>query len=384
MKDNKEEPKKEEKKNEEAIENKENKEENNQNPAEGGKQEENQEKPPEEVAAKENIENKPSKTGKTSPFGSQIKYENIYNEDKMKELIENKEKRKEIITQLYGERFKSKGEKMKSNQIKAIINFHTQSIEFILDKFGSYPIEIITKLANIFSLLLNLKEDEYNLQLKSIDQNSNPDDAMKVIPEPDFCYIINKKIMEIKQCFVKLNLFPDPKNISSTRGNNFYLTNKELNTILNYLNQCYFPLIRLFYHVINLNRIETKKIYSMMSKPLQIPNNDDIDSAPEKFIIEEQIKRPTSKEEKNIDEKINEELMNKYGLKGKDILKIGNEIQKQNAAKNDYATEVRKLITEKVDELRKDVDAKISENEFEIERNIQNIKEQYLPPNKKK
>ena len=121
-----------------------------------------------------------------------------------------------------------------------------------------------------------------------------------------------------------------------------------------------------------------------MSKPLQMPNNDDIDSAPEKFIIEEQVKRPV-KEEKNIDEKINEELMSKYGLKGEDILKIGNEIQKQHAAqKNDYATEVRKLITEKVDELRKDVDAKISENEFEIERNISNIKEQYLPPNKKK
>ena len=65
---------------------------------------------------------------------------------------------------------------------------------------------------------------------------------------------------------------------------------------------------------------------------------------------------------------------------------MGNEIgqQQKNAARGDYAAEVRKLITEKVDELRKDVDAKISENEFEIERNIQNIKEQYLPPNKKK
>ena len=381
MKDNKEEQKKEEKKNEEATENKENKDENNPN-VDAGKKDENQEKPAEEATQKENIENKPSKSNKASPFGSQIKYENVYNEEKIKELIENKEKRKEIITQLYGDIFKSKGEKMKSNQIKAIINFHMQSIDFILDKFGSYPVEIITKLANIFSLLLNLKEDEYNLQLKSIE--SNPEDAMKVIPEPDFCYIINKKIMEIKQCFIKLNLFPDPKNRSLAQGNNFYLTNKELNSILNYLNQCYFPLIRLFYHVINLNRIETKKIYSMMSKPLQMPNNDDIDSAPEKFIIEEQVKRPV-KEEKNIDEKINEELMSKYGLKGEDILKIGNEIQKQHAAqKNDYATEVRKLITEKVDELRKDVDAKISENEFEIERNISNIKEQYLPPNKKK
>lgn len=382
MKDNKEENKKEEKKNEEGTENKENKEKKPENTnADVGKNEENEEKPNEEAAPKENIDKKPSKK---SPFNSQIKCENVYNEEKIKELIENKEKRKEIITQIYGEIFKSKGEKMKPNQIKAIINFHTQSIEFILDKFKTYPIDIITKLANIFSLLLNLKEDEYNLQLKSIE--SLPEEGIKIIPEPDFCYIINKKIMEIKSCFIKLQLFPDPKSRTLVKGNNFYLTNKELNIILNYLNQCYFPLIRLFYHVINLNRIETKKIYSMMSKPLAIPNNDDIDSAPEKFIIEEQIKRPSKSETKNIDEKIYEGLTNKYGLKEEDIVKIGNELvhQKQNAQKNDYATEVRKLITEKVDELRKDVDAKISENEFEIERNIQNIKEQYLPPSKKK
>jgi hypothetical protein len=267
--------------------------------------------------------------------------------------------------------------------MKAIINFHTQSIDFILDKFKTYPIEIITKLANIFSLLLNLKEDEYNLQLKTIDPNS--EDAFKVLPEPDFCYIINKKIMEIKTCFTKLKLFPDPKNKTEIKETNFYLTNKELNIILEYLNQCYFPLIRLFYHVINLNRIETKKIHSMMNKPLQIPNNDDIDSAPEKFIIEEQIRRPNNQQ--NIDEQIEEGLAKKFDLK-EEIIKKGKELQQKqnqtNAVKGDYADEVRKLITEKVDELRKDVDAKISENENEIEKNIQNIREQYLPPPKKK
>ena len=374
MKDNKEE-KKEEKKEEEIKDNKENKENipENEN-ADTGKKEENQENQNEQASPEENPDKKESKT---NPFNSSIKYENIYNEEKMKEIIEKKENRKDIITQIYSEVLKSKGERIKANQMKAIINFHTQSIDFILDKFKNYPIEILTKLANIFSLLLNLKEDEYNLQLKSIDPNS--EDTFKVLPEPDFCYIINKKIMEIKTCFTKLKLFPDPKNKAAVKESNFYLTNKELNIILEYLNQCYFPLIRLFYHVINLNRIETKKIHSMMNKPLQIPNNDDIDSAPEKFIIEEQIKRPISNK-KNIDEQINEGLSNKYDLK--DNMTASQ--QKQNITRGDYATEVRKLITEKVDELRKDVDAKISENETEIERNIQNIKEQYLPPPKKK
>ena len=382
MKDNKEEAKKEEKKPEEINENKEN-QENNQNPenqnADIGNNEENKDKQNEQSSIEENAEKKESNA---NPFNSGLKYENIYNEEIMKEIIENKDKRKDIITQIYGELFKAKGEKMKQNQIKAIINFHTQSLEFILDKFKSYPIEIITKLANIFSLLLNLKEDEYNLHLKTIEQNGE-DSTFKVLPEPDFCYIINKKIMEIKSCFTKLKLFPDPKLKISPKENNFFLTNKELNIILDYLNQSYFPLIRLFYHVINLNRIETKKINSMMNKPLAIPNNDDLDSAPEKFIIEEQVRRPMTKE-KNIDEKIEEGLNKRYDLKD-DIIKRGKEIINQHhMVKGDYASEVRKLITEKVDELRKDVDAKISENEFEIERNIQNIKEQYLPPAKKK
>ena len=383
MKDNKEENKKDKKNPEETNQNKDNNEidpnqENTNENADIGNNEENKdnqnqnEQPPEENAEK--------RESKTNPFNSSLKYENIYNEEKMKEIIENKNNRKDIITQIYGEVFKLKGERLKQNQIKAILNFHTQSIEFILDKFKSYPIEIITKLANIFSLLLNLKEDEYNLQLKTIEQNS--EETSKILPEPDFCYIINKKIMEIKTCFTKLKLFPDPKLKISPKENNFFLTNKELNIILDYLNQCYFPLIRLFYHVINLNRIETKKIHSMMNKPLAIPNNDDLDSAPEKFIIEEQIKRPISKE-KNIDEKIEEGLNNKYELKD-EIIKKGKQIASQQMIRGDYANEVRKLITEKVDELRKDVDAKISENETEIERNFQNIKEQYLPPAKKK
>ena len=65
---------------------------------------------------------------------------------------------------------KKRGDKLKSNQLKAIFNFHSQNIEFILTKFGSYSIDIITKLSNIFSLLLNLREEEYNLQLKNKDK----------------------------------------------------------------------------------------------------------------------------------------------------------------------------------------------------------------------
>ena len=347
-------------------------EENNENKEEVQNPEENPEENPENEQAEE-------KKSKADVDLNSVKSENLYTEEIITKLQESPDTRRDTIIQLYGKLFKSRGEKMKSNQMKAIINFHCQNLDFILEKFKTYPVNIITKLANIFSLLLNLKEEENNIQLKTKNMEQGPEDntsKFSEIPEPDFGYIINKKIMEIKSAFIKFKLFPDPKNPPAISEKNFYLNNKELEIVLSHLNECYFPFIRLFYHVINLNRIETKKMHSL-NKPLAIPNMNDDENAPEKFIIEEQVKRPTSNE-KNIDEKISEGIEIKYCTG--DAAQMGGE----QGQKGDYATEVRKLITEKVDELRKDVDAKISENEFEVERNIQSIKEQYLPPNKKK
>ena len=374
MKDNKSNPKKDEK-NPETADNKDSKEKTtNNNNSDPANNDENKEENKEgENPQKEEEENKEENKNQSSNE-NEIN-EHIYTEEKIKEIMDSsKEKRKEIISQIYSDFFKKINIKMKSNQLKAVYNFHIQNIEFIFSKFKTYSIDIITKLANIFSLLLDLKEDTYNLQLRNTD--GAIEDLFKPVPEPDFCYIINKKLMEIKHNFIKFKLFPDPKEPRNKSETYFYLTNKELNIILSYLNQSYFPFIRLFYHVINLNRIETKKINSTVNKPLAIVNTNDIDSAPEKFIIEEQVKRPIDfDKEKKIDEKIEEEIGNKFDIKQND---------KENTARNDYINEVRKLISEKVEELKKDVDAKISENGFEIERNLQNIKEQYAPATKNK
>ena len=378
MKDNKSDPKKDEKNPVPSIENKDNKDQNSNNiNSDPAKNEENKEENKEEENLKKEQEEN-QEQNKEQTFNE--KDENIYNEEKIKELMDStKEKRKEIISQLYSDNLKKNNIKMKSNQLKAIYNFHFQNIEFIFNKFNTYSIDIITKLANIFSFLLDLKEDIYNLQLTNIE--GAREDIYKPIPEPDFCYIINKKLLEIKHNFIKFKLFPDPKQTRNKNESHFYLTNKELNIIFSYLNESYFPFIRLFYHVINLNRVETKKINSSGSKTLAIANNNDMDSAPEKFIIEEPIKRPVYyDQEKMIDVKIEEEIENKFdnnGIKNR-------QIERENKARNDYLNEVRKLITEKVEELKKDVDAKISENGFEIEKNIQNIKEQYSPAAKKK
>ena len=378
MKDNKSDPKKDEKNPVQSTENKDNKDQNSNNiNSDPAKNEENKEENKEEENLKKEQEEN-QEQNKEQTFNE--KDENIYNEEKIKELMDStKEKRKEIISQLYSDNLKKNNIKMKSNQLKAIYNFHFQNIEFIFNKFNTYSIDIITKLANIFSFLLDLKEDIYNLQLTNIE--GAREDIYKPIPEPDFCYIINKKLLEIKHNFIKFKLFPDPKQTRNKNESHFYLTNKELNIIFSYLNESYFPFIRLFYHVINLNRVETKKINSSGSKTLAIANNNDMDSAPEKFIIEEPIKRPVYyDQEKMIDVKIEEEIENKF-----DNNEIKNrQIERENKARNDYLNEVRKLITEKVEELKKDVDAKISENGFEIEKNIQNIKEQYSPAAKKK
>ena len=378
MKDNKSDPKKDEKNPVPSTENKDNKDQNSNNiNSDPAKNEENKEENKEEENLKKEQEEN-QEQNKEQTFNE--KDENIYNEEKIKELMDStKEKRKEIISQLYSDNLKKNNIKMKSNQLKAIYNFHFQNIEFIFNKFNTYSIDIITKLANIFSFLLDLKEDIYNLQLTNIE--GAREDIYKPIPEPDFCYIINKKLLEIKHNFIKFKLFPDPKQTRNKNESHFYLTNEELNIIFSYLNESYFPFIRLFYHVINLNRVETKKINSSGSKTLAIANNNDMDSAPEKFIIEEPIKRPVYyDQEKMIDVKIEEEIENKF-----DNNEIKNrQIERENKARNDYLNEVRKLITEKVEELKKDVDAKISENGFEIEKNIQNIKEQYSPAAKKK
>ena len=380
MKDTKSESKKEEKNPETTTDNKVNKEQtSNNNNSDQTKNEENKEENKEEETAKKEEEENPEQT-KEQSSNEKEKNENIYTEEKIKELMDSaKEKRKEIISQLFSDYYKNIGIKMKSNQLKAVYNFHSQNIEFIFKKFNTYSIDIITKIANIFSLLLDLKEDIYNLQLTNVE--GAVEDIYKPVPEPDFCYIINKKLLEIKHNFIKFKLFPDPKQPRNKKETNFYLTNNELNIILSYLNESYFPFIRLFYHVINLNRIETKKINSAGSKPLAIVNSNDMDSAPEKFIIEEPVKRPMNYEkEKMIDVKIEEELENKF-----DMNEIKDrQIERENKARNDYINEVRKLISEKVEELKKDVDAKISENGFEMERNIQNIKEQYSPATNKK
>ena len=92
-------------------------EENNENKEEVQNPEENPEENPENEQAEE-------KKSKADVDLNSVKSENLYTEEIITKLQESPDTRRDTIIQLYGKLFKSRGEKMKSNQMKAIINFH--------------------------------------------------------------------------------------------------------------------------------------------------------------------------------------------------------------------------------------------------------------------
>ena len=150
----------------------------------------------------------------------------------------------------------------------------------------------------------------------------------------------------------------------------FYLNTKELQTILDYLKQFYFPFIRLFYHFINIDRItETKKVEVIINRPLPVPPLcEAVEQKLERNIIDEK------KEEEEEEKEENENDKNEEKGEGENINDEMNQINMNN--------EIRKLVTEKVNELRKDVDARISDNENEIKKQVEEIKESANPKKK--
>ena len=151
---------------------------------------------------------------------------------------------------------------------------------------------------------------------------------------------------------------------------NFYLNTKELQIILDYIKSFYFPFIRLFYHFININRItETKNVEVIINRPLPVPPLcEAVEQKLERNIIDEK------KEEEEEEKEENENDKNEEKGEGDNINDEMNQININN--------EIRKLVTEKVNELRKDVDARIFDNQNEINRQVEDIMESANPKKK--
>ena len=150
------------------------------------------------------------------------------------------------------------------------------------------------------------------------------------------------------------------------------MNTEELEIILNYIDKSYFPNIRLFYHFFNINRItETKKIHVTVNRPLPVPPlSEAVEQVIEKNIIEEianqkeeelALKEQKQREEQ---EKEKQEQENPEQVMEDILNRLNNE------------NEVRKIVEEKVDEIKKDVEARILENNQELEKNVELMREQ--------
>ena len=327
------------------------------------------------------------------------------------------------------ERFleKKKGKvEIQSNLLMTQAEFHLNNLNFLQENFKNFPQEIICKILNLLSLLLNLEEEKYNINLpKSSLLEDSELQKYTQVPEPDFSFICKRKFEELKYGFKYLGFFPTreeiehkkkAKNTKEEKKNeeeeeykeekkeeekveeekkeeekkeeekkeeekkeekkveekieNFYLNTKELQIILDYIKSFYFPFIRLFYHFININRItETKNVEVIINRPLPVPPLcEAVEQKLERNIIDEK------KEEEEEEKEENENDKNEEKGEGENINDEMNQINMNN--------EIRKLVTEKVNELRKDVDARIFDNQNEINRQVEDIMESANPKKK--
>jgi len=383
---------------------------------------------------------------------SYFTYEELFTINDIKEINESANPKGTISTLIEKFLEKKKGKvEIQSNLLMSQAEFHLNNLNFLQENFKNFPLEIICKILNLLSNLLNLEEEKYNINLPKT--SIFEDNEMKKygqVPEPDFSFICRKKLEELKEGFKFLGFFPtreeileqqkklkmkieeenkekeekkeeeekveeekkeeekteekkkeekkkeekkkeekkeeekkeeekkeeekkveEEKKEEEEKIEKFYLNTKELQTILDYLKQFYFPFIRLFYHFINIDRItETKKVEVIINRPLPVPPLcEAVEQKLEKNIIDEK------KEEEEVENEENENDKNEENREGDDANKdMMNQININN--------EIRKLVTEKVNELRKDVDARISDNENEIKRQVEEIKESANPKKK--
>lgn len=309
-----------------------------------------------------------------NPFEFNYTFEEIFKIENITDILNNEEPKHAMYKFIYLKYNKKKGEEIQTNIIKAVSDFHLQNLYFLKENFANFPNEIICKLLNILANLLVLNEEDYNINYTSDNETvtkkkKNTTDSEQEngeikktpqVPEPDISYLANRKLMEMKLSLVKLGLFPSKKNLQNKNDNNFYLNSQELETIMNYLNLFFFPNIRLYYHFINIKRInETKKIVILVDRPLPIP------------ALSESVQVIERKDTEDYEDISDDKIVNEDNI-------INQQISNDNIyhSTNNLNNEVLKIVTEKCEEIKKDVDAKIQENTKEVVKVLEVAKEQ--------
>ena len=274
---------------------------------------------------------------------------------------------------------------LQSNLLMAQAEFHVNNLNFLQEQYKDFSPEIICKLLNLLGILLNLEESEYNINLPK--NTFNEEDEIKryaQVPEPDFGYVCNKKLAQLKQGLKFLKFIPakkeeinyPPTYVTETEMN-FYLNQEEVKALLDYLKIFYFPFIRLYYHFINIDRItENKKLEVIVNRPLPVPPlSEAVRQKLEKNIIDEpkgEADKEEDEDEENEEEEKEEE--EKDNEQNKAYLDIMNRVNLNNEAK--------KIVTERIEEVHKDFDAKISERQRGIENRVKEAQELVKPKKK--
>jgi hypothetical protein len=244
-----------------------------------------------------------------------------------------------------------------SNVLTAISEFHVNNLIFLKQNF-TFPDSIYSKLLNLLSVLLELRDD----QVKTTDN----DDNIQEIEDPNFAEICIKKLSDIKSGLFELNLIPNNNNT----GSNFYLKNTEIVALLDYIKTFYFPFIRLYYHFVNIQKItETKKIDIVINRPLPIPPLSlAVMQAQDKNYFEEP-KEIKEVNEVNVEEK-KEEVKN-LELNKENKTETAEEIMTRLGLNQ----ETQNIIAEKIQELRNEVNYKISDREKKLELRLKEVED---------
>lgn len=253
-----------------------------------------------------------------------------------------------------------------SNILMAIAEFHVNNLIYLRENFGNFPGRIHCKLMNLFNILLNLKDDSKGEVVQKT-QGSQEEESVDR-DEPDFALICRNKLQEIKRGFLELDLVNNSKSYE-----NFHLKGSEIQDIMEYIKTFYFPFIRLYYHFVNIEKItENKRIEVIINRPLYVPP---LSSA----VMQVQDRNLFDEQKEEVHEETKESRVQTADIKetktAEDKVEDKPETYQDLMNKLNLNAETKKIIAEKIDEMYKEVDYKITERQKKLDDKYREIED---------
>lgn len=253
-----------------------------------------------------------------------------------------------------------------SSKLMAKAEFYVNVLIFIKETF-KFEDEIISKLMNLFSNMINLEEEE----------------------EQDYLKLGKKKINEFKKGLMEYKLIPIKEKEIQLSNNpdkvitegKFFLNIKEINELIAYLKTDYFPYIRMWYLLSKRERNkQDKTVEIVINQPLEILS----------LSLAEMEEKPMPAESEEKEDKTGNEAENE---EKKEIEEKENEVEEKKEEyeetyldrlnKLGFNEETKKIIIQKVTELQQDVENKINDRQKVLDEKINEIETTVKGPKKK-